>query len=156
MRKLIYIAAAALMCCAGCSKEKEDEPVDGGYSYMDMYVLKDGELIDGQDYVITFPQEGGEVDIEVVGRAFKMEFDNQRAFQIHYDGLSCYKIRKLGEELYENIPEDEFSSRYKGSFRITADPFLYTGTRESEFVITAYSGIDHAMKVIIRQDGFKD
>lgn len=74
--------------------------MEGGFAYECIYILKNGELIDGQDACFSFTKEGGTENVQVIsyGTLNAIEkkkskginltiVDNKKPYQFEWDGL---------------------------------------------------------------------
>lgn len=64
MKKIYLLVILLSAILYGC---KEKEVLDGGYWFHSVYVVEEGQVVDAQNYNVSFPKEGGTISLSIVG-----------------------------------------------------------------------------------------
>lgn len=64
MKKIYLLAILLSAILYGC---KEKEVLDGGYMFHSIYVVDGDDVVDAQNYNVSFPKEGGTISLSIVG-----------------------------------------------------------------------------------------
>lgn len=64
MKKIYLLVILLSAILYGC---KEKEVLDGGYMFHSIYVVDGDDIVDAQNYNVSFPKEGGTISLSIVG-----------------------------------------------------------------------------------------
>ncbi|MCM1176616.1 MAG: hypothetical protein NC308_03730 [Clostridium sp.] len=107
---LIIMLISSVLC--GC---KQEEEIDGGLMYRNIYVSDGGNVIDAQGYSVEFPASGGTVSLSIVGGGDQIHVHSQDWLNVEKDGAPMQ---------FTSSSDDKFVkySWYVQNFLFTAPP----------------------------------
>ena len=161
MKKLfaILLAVCSLLNIA-CKKEKVG--IDGpAFSYDEILVVENDELVLAHEYVLNFPAQGGAVDVKIVSPGMyysrPLVLSNQFVVEL-LDDIS----EDPESHLYDYVEQEmlngkiKVSPRYLQTLRITAEQNKQSASRSSKLDIQTGGRLECSRAIItLRQAGIK-